>query len=187
MGRCTQSGSVPQKQSGSRYSATFSSPLTLKVWCDADWAGCPLTRWSLTGWFIQLGNSPISWKTNKQQTIYFSSAKAEYRTLSFTVREVLWLKALLLSFGVDHTDPLLVHCDSMAEIQLAANPVFHERTKHVELDHHFLRDEITNGTIVTRHVLTKNQVAYIMKKALGHKEFEDFKIKLGICDLHAPT
>lgn len=83
------------------------SPFTLNVWCDADWTGCPLTRRSLTGWFIHLGNSPISWKTSKQQTVYLSSAEAEYRALSFTVREILWLKGLLGSFGVEHTDQLL--------------------------------------------------------------------------------
>lgn len=161
--------------------------LTLKVWCDADFGSCPLTRRSLTGWFIQLGNSPISWKTSKRETVSNSSAESEYRALSTTVKEVLWLKHLLSSLDITFSDPISVHYDNMAAIHLAANPVFHERTKHIERDCYFIRDEIIKGTIATRHVSTKHQLAYIMTKALRRKEFEDFKVKLGICDLHAPT
>ncbi|KAL1191224.1 Retrovirus-related Pol polyprotein from transposon RE2 [Cardamine amara subsp. amara] len=163
------------------------SSLKLKVWCDADWGGCPLTRKSLTGWFIQLGDSPISWKTSKQDNVSMSSCEAEYRALSLTVREVLWLKNLLLDFDIYQTEPIIVHCDNMAAIQLSQNPVFHERTKHIERDCHFIRDEIIRGTVATQHVSSKNQLADILTKALGRKEFEAFKVKLGIYDLYAPT
>ena len=163
------------------------SPLTLNVWCDADWQGCPLTRRSLTGWFIQFGNSPISWKTQKQDHVSQSSAEAEYRAMSETIKEVMWLKNLLWSLGIEDSAPIVVHCDNIAAIHLASNPVFHERTKHIERDCHFIRDEIIRGTIATKYVHTSNQLADIMTKALGRKEFESFKVKLGICDLYAPT
>lgn len=116
-----------------------------------------------------------------------SLAEAEYRALSRTVHEVLLLKNLLFIFDIDHTDPIVVHCENMTAIHLANNPFFHERTKHVELDCHFIIDEITRGKIATSHVSSKNQLADIMTKALGPKEFEDFKVKLDICDLYAPT
>ncbi|CAA7029624.1 unnamed protein product [Microthlaspi erraticum] len=150
------------------------SPLSLIAWCDSDHGGCPRTRRSLTGWFIQLGQSPISWKTQKQRVVSLSSAEAEYRCLSETVKEILWLKELLLDLGVTHTGPIPVYCDSLAAIHLAANPVFHERTKHIEKNCHFIRDEIVQGTIVTHHVPTQNQLADIFTKALGRKEFTSF-------------
>lgn len=74
--------------------------LQINAWCDSDWAGCPLTRHSLTGWIVFLGNSPISWKTKKQQVVPRSSAEAECRSMATTTCELKWLKAFLLSLGV---------------------------------------------------------------------------------------
>lgn len=105
--------------------------------------------------------------------------------MQYTVREIMWLKALLLNLGVNHLAPVDLFCDSQAAIHLAANPAFHERTKHVENDCHFVCDAVKNGTIVIRHVSTKTQLADIMTKALGKDEFDGFKLKMGICDLHA--
>ena len=163
------------------------SDLTLYGWCDSDYAGCPLTRRSSTGWFIQLGQSSISWKTKKQQVVSHSSAEAEYRAMSWTAKELKWLKALLLDLGVSHTQPMRLYCDNMAALHISANPVFHERTKHIEKDCHFVRDEIKSGNIITAHVSTKIQLADIFTKALGQKEFDEFRDKLGIMNLHAPA
>lgn len=93
----------------------------------------------------------------------------------------------MLSFGVSHDEPVTLHCDNMAAIHLSANPVFHERTKHVEVACHFVRDTIINGTIATKHVPAALQLADIMTKALGRREFDSFLVKLGVMDLHAPT
>lgn len=159
--------------------------LTLKSWCDADWAGCPLTRRSLTGWFIQLRGSPISWKTKKQSTVSLSSAEAEYRAMAFTLKEILRLRGLLKSLGITHKKPIPLYCDNQAAIHISSNPVFHERTKHVETNCHFVRDKIVKGTITTRHVSTRDQFADIF--TLVSREFDEFIGKLGICDLHAPA
>ncbi|CAA7022560.1 unnamed protein product [Microthlaspi erraticum] len=163
------------------------SPLHLTGWCDSDYAACPLTRRSLTGYIVQLGDSPISWRTQKQDTVSRSSAEAEYRAMTEITSELRWLKALLLEFGIEHKEPMSLMCDSKPAIHLSANPVFHERTKHVEVDCHFVRDDIVAGLIKPIHVSTKDQLADILTKALGRKEFDTFLIKLGIHNLYAPT
>ncbi|KAL1192817.1 Retrovirus-related Pol polyprotein from transposon TNT 1-94 [Cardamine amara subsp. amara] len=160
--------------------------LTLSAWCDSDYATCPSSRKSLTGWFIQLGGSPLSWRTKKHDRVSKSSCEAEYRAMGDTVCEILWLRELLKAFGIDCSAPTPLHCDSLSAIHLAANPVFHERTKHIEKECHFIRDEIKRGTISTTHVNTKSQLADIMTKALGRNEFEVFLPKLGVRDLHTP-
>ncbi|CAA7042208.1 unnamed protein product [Microthlaspi erraticum] len=162
-------------------------PLTVTGWCDSDWNGCPLTRRSLTGYFIQLGNSPVSWKAKLQDTVFLSSAEAEYRAMQYAVKEIKWMKAFLLSLGIDHSAPIALFCDNKAAIHIAANPVFHERTKHIENDCHFVRDAWKDGIITMKHVSTDKQLADILTKALGAAEFENFKFKMGICDLHAPS
>ncbi|KAG7600533.1 hypothetical protein ISN44_As06g046270 [Arabidopsis suecica] len=163
------------------------SPLHLTGWCDSDFSGCKLSRRSLTGWFVQLGDSPISWKAKQQDVVSLSSAEAEYRAMNAVTRELKWLKELLQDLGFDHTAPMTIKCDSKPAIHISSNPVFHERTKHIERDCHFVRDEIVKGVVKPFHVSSEEQLADILTKALGRKEFDAFLVKLGIRNLHAPT
>ena len=102
------------------------------------------------------------------------------------LKEMKWVKGLLHDFGIS-TGPMTLRCDNQSAIYLTANPVFHERTKHIEAECHFLRDHIINGTIITKHVTSVDQLADILTKALGRKEFDIFIYKLGIRNLYAPT
>lgn len=156
-------------------------------WCDADYNSCPLTRRSVTGFFVQLGDSPVSWKTRKQDTVSMSSSEAEYRAMAFITKELMWLKRVLLDLGVKHTQPMRLYCDNKSAIYIATNPVFHERTKHIENDCHFVREKIQLGTLQLQHVSSGAQLADIFTKPLGRRSFEDFCTKLGILNLHAPV
>ncbi|XP_074293500.1 uncharacterized protein LOC141620560 [Silene latifolia] len=162
-------------------------PLSISGWCDSDWGGCPTSRRSITGWFVTLGNSPISWKTKKHQTVSLSSNEAEYRSMTQLVCELKWLKGLLLSLDVLVTAPISIFSDSKSALDLARNPVFHERTKHIEINCHFIRDAIVDGLVSPRHVSTNEQLADIFTKAFGVPQFTCLLRKLGILYLHAPA
>ncbi|CAL1398262.1 unnamed protein product [Linum trigynum] len=162
-----------------------SGTLELTAFCDSDWAGCQASRRSTSGYYIQLGSAPVSWRTKKQRVVARSSAEAEYRAMASTVSEVIWLRHLLMELGVPQSSATPLYCDSQAALHIAANPVFHERTKHVEMDCYFVRERVVTGEIAPHKVATSDQPADMFTKALGTDQFRFLMSKLGIRDLHA--
>jgi hypothetical protein len=118
------------------------SSLDLRVYSNADWAGDPIDRRSTTGYCFLLGDSLISWSSKKQSVVARSSIEAEYRALADTTSELLWLHWLLDDMSVSQTSGSPIFCDNRSAIQIVHNDVFHERTKHIEIDYHFVRHHL---------------------------------------------
>ncbi|GKV23298.1 hypothetical protein SLEP1_g33044 [Rubroshorea leprosula] len=129
----------------------------------------------------------ISWKSKKQNTVSLSSVEAEYRTMATTTKEVIWLWRLLHNFGIPLPQSTPLYCDNQAARHIAANPVFHERTKHIEIDCHFVREKFQLGVIRLLPIRSSQQPADIFTKPLGKDTFSFLCNKLGIRSLHAPA
>lgn len=146
-----------------------------------------MTRRSLTAYVAMIGGSPVSWKTKRQSVVSHSSAEAEYRAMSIATREVKWLHQLLTDLGFRPRTPSRLFCDRKSALYIASNPVFHERTKHVEIDCHRVRDALKSGRITCSYIGTKEQLADVLTKALGKVQFNKLMSKLGISSSRAPT
>ena len=136
---------------------------------------------------MMLGGSPISWKTKKQSIVSRSSAEAEYRSMAVATSELVWLRTFLAALGIFFTKPMRLFCDSQAALHITNNPIYHECTKHIEIDCYFVREKIEVGLLALFKIHTKEQPTDIFAKALGRDQFKFLQSKLGILDAHAPT
>ncbi|KAL6180223.1 hypothetical protein ACLB2K_046890 [Fragaria x ananassa] len=159
--------------------------LELTAYCDADWARCRDIRRSLTGYCVMLRAAPISWRTKKQTTVSRSSAEAEYRSMTTTCCEVTWLRNILRDLNAPQLSPTQFFCNNQAAIYIATNPVFHERTKHIEIDCHIVREKMHAGVIKDAHIGTKEQIANLFTKPLSTAQFDILLSKLGVINIHS--
>jgi hypothetical protein len=151
---------------------------TITAYTDADWAGCPDTRRSTSGFAVFLGDSLVSWSSKRQTTVSRSSAEAEYRGVANAVSECTWLRHLLRELHYDATKATIVYCDNISSVYMARNPVHHRRTKHIEIDIHFVREKVALGELRVLQIPSARQFADIFTKGLPTALFEDFRSSL---------
>jgi len=133
---------------------------------DADWASDPDTRRSTTGYVFQINSGSISWATQKQRTIALSSTESEYMALSECAKHALWTIQVLNNLKIELDLPISIYSDSKGAREIANNNVFHKRTKHIEIRHHFVREKIHDGLLQVQEVSSAENVADVLTKSL---------------------
>ncbi|XP_039309080.1 secreted RxLR effector protein 161-like [Solenopsis invicta] len=149
---------------GRRLNAKTSDPLI--GFADADWANCVDDRKSYTGYAFVFGGCPISWESRKQKTTVLSSMEAEYMALSEATKEAVHLRSLLSELGFPYPK-IKLWSDNCGAIKLAENPVFHNRSKHIDVRHHFVREMLEIGVIDIDHRPTEYMAADVLTKGLS--------------------
>ncbi|GJW00925.1 gag/pol polyprotein [Tanacetum coccineum] len=153
---------------------------SLDAFSDADWAGDSDDRRSTRGFAIYLGSNLISWTARKQRTVSRSFTEAEYKALADTVAELTWLQALLHELGIRSSSTPILWCDNLGATYLSANPIFRARTKHVEIDYHFVREKVAQGDLRVQHISTHDQIVDIFTKPLPTPRFLFLRSKLQV-------
>ncbi|XP_068638430.1 secreted RxLR effector protein 161-like [Aristolochia californica] len=149
-------------------------------YCDSDWAGDIDTRKSVTGYEFLFGSGIISWANKKQQTVALSSTEAEYKAACVAACEAVWLRRILTDIGIPLTESTTLNFDSQSCIAMAKNPVFHARTKHIEIQYHYVRELIEEEPIYMEYCPTEDNHADIFTKALGSAQMNKHLHGLGV-------
>jgi hypothetical protein len=143
----------------------------LSGFSDADWVGCPDDRCSTSGFVVFLGVNLVSWSSRKQAIVSHSSTEAEYKALANVTVEMIWVQSLLKELGVFQHKPPRLWCDNLGATYLASNPVFHARTKHIEVDFYFIQEQVARKALDIRFISSKDQLADMLTKPLSKAPF----------------
>ncbi|MCO5579008.1 hypothetical protein L7F22_032859 [Adiantum nelumboides] len=150
---------------------------------DSDWAGSVSDRRSTYGYMFFFGSATVTWNSKKQPTIALLSTEVEYRDTAVAACEVAWLKMLLQDLEIQVQDSIVIYCDNINNIQLARNPVFHARMKHIEVHYHFIRERVLDSNIDLDYVGIEDQTADLFTKALDAEKLRCFRGMLGLQDM----
>jgi histone deacetylase 1/2 len=154
--------------------------MLVSAFFDADWAGCVDDRRSTGGFAMFFGPNLVSWSARKQPTISHSSTEAEYKALANATAEMMWVQTLLGELRVPHPPVARLWCDNIGAKYLSANPVFHARTKHIEIDFHFVRERVAQKLLDIRYVHTGDQLADGFTKPLAISKMKEFRANLNL-------
>jgi hypothetical protein len=176
-------------KSSSEKGIIFKSHGHLKVegYCNVDWASFLDDRRSTSGYCVFVGGNLVSWRSKKQSIVSRSTAEAEYRAMAQGLCEIIWVRNLLSELKVMRKGPPRPHCDNKSAINIANNPVQHEKTKHVGIDWFFIKEKLDDGTLELSHVNLRGQIADCLTKSLGVKECQTLCNKMGMIDIYRPS
>jgi hypothetical protein len=149
-------------------------------YADSDWAGSVCDRKSTSRCCFSLGSAMTSWQSRKQSSIALSTTEAEYIATCSASGEAIWLQKLLTSLFDLEMEATVILCDNQSCIKMTENPVLHDKSKHIEIRYHYIRDMVQRGVVKLQYVGTDEQVAYVLTKPLSCIKFEYFRDKLGI-------
>lgn len=161
--------------------------LRVECYTDADWAGSLDDRRSTSGYCTFVGGDLVTWRSKKQNVVARSTTEAECRAMAHGVCEIMWLRILLLDLGLYQSLPLMLYCDNKAAINIANNPVQHDRTKYIEIDRHFIKKKLDARIICMPHVRSASQLADILTKGLSMHSFSFIRDKMGLYDIYNPS
>ena len=149
---------------------------------DADWAGDVDDRKSTSGYIFSVGGAPVSWKSRKQNCVALSTAEAEYISLTIAAQKAIWLNCLLaeLQLQKEPLESAIIYEDNQSAISMAKNPKFHDRSKHIAIKNHFIRDEVKNGAIKIQYCRTNDMVADMFTKGLYADQFQKLRDMAGV-------
>ena len=162
------------------YDITYNEGDTLIGYCDSNWAGDCDSRKSVYGYCFSLGSGPFSWSSKKQPTVALSSTEAEYKAACFAACEAVWLRRILAVMGVPIRMATTLRCDNQSCMAIAKNPVFHARTKHIEIQYHYVRELIEDEIVELEYCPTQENCADIFTKALGKEQLTRHLHRLGV-------
>ena len=160
--------------------------MSLEAYTDVDYARSIVDMRSTLGYCTFLGGNLVTW-SKKQSVVAWSSAGVELRATTLEVCELLWLKILLDDLKIKWTTPMRLYCDKKSAISIAHNPVQHDRTKHVEVDKHFIKEKLDSGLICTPYISSYNQLTNILTKGLPAAVYQRMTSKLGMDDIHSQS
>ena len=159
----------------------------IEGYTDSDWAGDQTDRISTSGYFTFVEGNLVTWRSKKQKVVARPSAEAEFRVMAHGVCELLWIRSVLKDLGIEYEKPMSLHCDNKAAIEIAQNPIQHDRTKHVEVDRQFIKENLDQNIIQFSFVQYEKQLVDMLTKEVSGKVFHGIIDKLGMMDIYAPT
>lgn len=143
---------------------------SLKAYVDADWGASPDDRRLFTGYAFVLNGGVIKWESKKQRTVALSTVEAEYMALGEAAKEAGYIKRFLEELGFGHKEAVKIYIDNAGAQKLAGNPVFHARTKHIDIRHHFVREVLEAKQIELEHISTNDMGADVLTKGLPKQQ-----------------